>query len=185
MTKLAIFFPGIGYHADKPLLYYGRDIAYEAGFQTYRNISYTYVNKTNIRGNEVLMREAFETLYSQTKNQLSDIDWTQYDDVLFVSKSIGTVIASAYARKHDLQQVRHILYTPLAQTFDFEPQKAVSFIGTADAWSDVEEIKMLAKNGDIPLYVYENCNHSLECDDVIKNIDILKDVMDKSLLFLR
>ena len=25
--KLAVIFPGVGYHADKPLLYYGRKLA--------------------------------------------------------------------------------------------------------------------------------------------------------------
>ena len=42
MAKLAVFFPGIGYHCDKPLLYYGRDIAYEAGYEKNINISYEY-----------------------------------------------------------------------------------------------------------------------------------------------
>ena len=32
--KLAVFFPGIGYHTDKPLLYYSRKIAVELGYQT-------------------------------------------------------------------------------------------------------------------------------------------------------
>lgn len=32
-AKLQVIFPGIGYHYDKPLLYYGRDIAFRAGFE--------------------------------------------------------------------------------------------------------------------------------------------------------
>lgn len=31
-TKLAVFFPGIGYHSDKPLLYYSSKIAQELGY---------------------------------------------------------------------------------------------------------------------------------------------------------
>lgn len=49
MSKLAIYFPGIGYHCDKPLLYYSRSLARELGYQECRNISYTYEGK-NIRG---------------------------------------------------------------------------------------------------------------------------------------
>ena len=30
--KLVVLFPGVGYHCDKPLLYFSRDIAYEAGY---------------------------------------------------------------------------------------------------------------------------------------------------------
>ena len=31
--KLAVFFPGIGYHNDKPLLYYSQKLAKEFGFE--------------------------------------------------------------------------------------------------------------------------------------------------------
>lgn len=33
MKKLAIVFPGIGYHCDKPLLYYSKKIAVSNGFE--------------------------------------------------------------------------------------------------------------------------------------------------------
>ena len=33
MKKLAIFFPGIGYHADKPLRYYILKLPGEAGYE--------------------------------------------------------------------------------------------------------------------------------------------------------
>ena len=32
--KLAVFFPGTGYHTDKPLFYYSRKIAITQGFET-------------------------------------------------------------------------------------------------------------------------------------------------------
>lgn len=32
--KLAVFFPGTGYHKDKPLFYYSRKIAVKQGFET-------------------------------------------------------------------------------------------------------------------------------------------------------
>ena len=36
MKKLAIFFPGIGYHCDKPLLYYARKLTQECGYEDQR-----------------------------------------------------------------------------------------------------------------------------------------------------
>ena len=66
MSKLAIYFPGIGYHCDKPLLYYSRSLARELGYQEYRNISYTCEGK-NIRGDQAKMREAYETLFQQAE----------------------------------------------------------------------------------------------------------------------
>ena len=181
MTKLSIYFPGIGYTADKPLLYYGKCAAREAGYVNERKITYSYMPKDNLRGNSKKIKETYEVLFSQAESQLSDVDWASYDDVLFVSKSIGTVVASAYAQKHQLTQVRHILYTPLTQTFDFTPRSAIGFIGTADPWSNAEEILQLSQNTGILMNVYDNCSHSLECNDTLRNIEILKDIMKKTL----
>jgi phosphoglycolate phosphatase len=179
MSKIAIYFPGIGYHCDKPLLYYSRKIACELGYENDRNVSYTFQGG-NIRGNSEKMKEAYEVLFAQAEDELADIAWNNYDSILFVSKSIGTIIAASYARKYGLEQVKHVLYTPLAQTFSYAPENAVGFLGTKDPWSDVDKIVQLSKKGNIPLTVYENCNHSLECDDTLKNLEILKDVMQKT-----
>ena len=56
MKKLAIFFPGIGYHADKPLLYYSRKLAGEAGYEQIA-LKYDY-QAGNIRGNKEKMEAA-------------------------------------------------------------------------------------------------------------------------------
>ena len=69
--KLAIFFPGIGYHNDKPLLYYSRKLAAEAGFQCVR-VDYNGF-ASEIKGNAYKMREALETAYSQTELILLEI----------------------------------------------------------------------------------------------------------------
>ncbi len=184
MSKIAVYFPGIGYHCDKPLLYYSRDIACELGFQNYRTISYTY-NAGNIRGNEEKMKEAYEALFSQTEAELADMDWSEYDDVLLISKSIGTIIATSYAAKYGLKHARHVLYTPLAQTFLSAPSNAIGFIGTADPWSNIDEIIRLSKANHIRRSVYEACNHSLECNDALKNLEKLNDIMQRTMDFCK
>lgn len=183
MNKLAVYFPGIGYHCDKPLLYYSRSIASRLGYRNDRSVTYTY-SGGNIRGDAVKMEAAYRTLFSQTEAALADIVWSEYGDILFVSKSIGTIIAASYADKYKLKSVRHILYTPLVQTYDFAPDNAVAFIGTADPWSDVDEIIRLSDRHHIPLTTYEGCNHSLECDDAMKNIEIMQDVMRRTKEFI-
>ena len=64
MKKIAVYFPGIGYHCDKPLLYYSRNAAYELGYENYKNVAYTY-KAGNIRGNEAKIKEAYEALTEQ------------------------------------------------------------------------------------------------------------------------
>lgn len=178
MNRIVIIFPGLGYTADKPLLYYGLSVACSCGYQEYRKLSFAPSNRGNMRGNEAAMKEAFDELYQQAKAQLEDIDWSQYDDIVFISKSIGTIIASAYANEYQLSDVKHVLYTPLKYTFQYSHKNAIAFIGTNDAWGDYQEVVKLSNNEKVPIKVYDNCNHSLEIkDDVAGNIRRIDDIM--------
>lgn len=184
MSKLVVIFPGVGYTTDKPLLYFSRKLAGEAGFAECISVKYESANKENIRGNLKAMQETFEMFYVQVKEQLADVDWNKYDDVLFISKSIGTIIATTYAYKEKLTRVRHILYTPLTFTYECPVRDAIAFIGTKDAWSEYSDVVSKSNEQGIPIEIYENCNHSLETDDAMENLDILKDVMDKTKEFI-
>lgn len=138
----------------------------------------------NIRGNKEKMEAAFHALYAQAEEQLAEVDFTPYAEVLFVSKSVGTIIASAYAQKLEeagmAADIRHILYTPLEATYTFAPKHAVAFIGTADPWSDVPAVIQMSEAQGVPMHVYENANHSLETSDTMQNLKILQDVMEKT-----
>lgn len=185
-NKLAIFFPGIGYHCDKPLLYYSRKLADEAGYKSILTLDYSLAGSNitgNIRGDKEKMQQAFSYLYAQAAKQLSSINWQDYDEIVFISKSIGTVIASAFAQ-HEKISCRQILYTPLCETYDFHPQNAIAFIGTLDPWSNIEKVTDISREQKIPLFLYPDANHSLETKDTLYNIETLRNVMEETKLFL-
>lgn len=185
-NKLAIFFPGIGYHCDKPLLYYSRKLADEAGYKSILTLDYSLAGSNitgNIRGDKEKMLQAFSYLYEQAAKQLSSINWQDYDEIIFISKSIGTVIASAFAQ-HEKISCRQILYTPLCETYDFHPQNAIAFLGTSDPWSDIEKVTDISGEQKIPLFLYPDANHSLETEDTLRNIKTLQDVMEETKRFL-
>ena len=174
--KLVVCFPGIGYHCDKPLLYYSRRLA-RADREVL--VQYAY-RKPGLRGNPAALRTALDVLYAQTEPQLADLAWADYDEVVFLAKSIGTAVAAAYAQRHGIA-CKLVLYTPLEMTYDFAPKNALAFLGTADPWSDVPAVA--AKAGGA-LYLYPGANHSLETDDAAKNLAVLQDVMAKTRQFL-
>ena len=147
--RLAVIFPGIGYHCDKPLLYYSRKLAKEQEYKEIISLEYSYTGK-NIRGNEKKMQEVFDVLYQQAEKLLETIDFSKYDDILFISKSVGTVISSAYAKKHKIQ-CKQILYTPLEQTYKFEHPDAIAFLGTSDLWSNTANVKILSNEQNVPI----------------------------------
>ena len=68
--RLAVIFQGIGYHCDKPILYYSRKLAKEQEYKEIISLEYSYTEK-NIRGNEKRMKEVFDVLYQQAEKQLT------------------------------------------------------------------------------------------------------------------
>ena len=91
--KLAVVFPGVGYHADKPLLYYSRKLAAQYGYEI---ICADYgILPSGIKGDAGKMYAAFEQALSHVEEQLASVDFVPCSRVLFLSKSIGTAVAAA------------------------------------------------------------------------------------------
>lgn len=172
--KLAVIFPGIGYHVDKPLLYYTKHLAAAFGYEI-ADVCYGNLLKD---GNDPKKEEALYSALSQAEDILKDVDFARYDGLLFVSKSIGTAVASAYAKEHGLNPY-HIYYTPLEETFRFAEGEGVVFHGTKDRWVETEIVKKKCREKGLPLFITENGNHSLETGDVLEDLKNLECVMEK------
>lgn len=173
-TGIAILLPGIGYTCDKPLLYYSGKLARSLGWDVIP-VPYTGF-PSKIRGDRERMKHSFDIALRQTENMLKAVEWQQYDPVLFISKSIGTVVAVKYADAYRIP-CRHILFTPLEDTFSVPIRNAIAFHGTADPWADTSRIRSLCKKAGVPLYITENANHSLETDDILQDIRNIEIVM--------
>ena len=179
--KLAVFFPGIGYTNDKPLLYYSRKLLKS---RDYEELCIEYHNlPQKVTGDREYMKKAAFQAYDQAKEILDVMDLKQYDDIVLVGKSIGTILAAQYREDRNLK-AKLVLYTPVEATFIPEFEDAIAFIGDKDPWSDLEEVKTLAREKKIPLYLYPECNHSLECGNTDKDIQILADVMSRTAEYL-
>ena len=55
--KLAVVFPGIGYHADKPLLYYSKKLAAQAGWQVVEVAYGAFPDR--VKGDRAKMEKSF------------------------------------------------------------------------------------------------------------------------------
>lgn len=173
--KAAVFFPGIGYHVDKPLLYYSKKLAKNAGYETI-DVPYGGFPK-DVKSSSEKMKEAFASALAQTGDILKDVDWKQYEEVLFVSKSIGTAVAAAYADREGLN-TRNIFFTPVEQTFSIQMQEGIVFTGTADPWVREGAVPALCKERHIPVHLIEQGNHSLETGNALKDIENLRRIME-------
>lgn len=172
--KIAVLFPGIGYTCEKPLLYYTGKLAAAKGYEI---VKAEYGNfPSGIKGNKEKMETAFYRGLEQAEEILKEIRWEEYEEILFLSKSVGTIISSAYSKKYNLN-VRNVLFTPLSQTFLFADKNSIVFHGTADPWAKTEDILEECEKLNLPVMLIESGNHSLETGDVIKDIKNLGQIM--------
>ena len=179
--KLAVLFPGIGYTCDKPLLYYSSKLAVKLDYAV-MPVPYGHFPK-GVKGDAGKMQESFLLAMEQAQDILKEVEWGSFQDIVFISKSIGTVVSSCYAKDKGLA-VRSILLTPVEETFRYTQSPAIAFHGTADPWADTGKIVSSCKDAGIPLFLTENANHSLETGDLKTDLDTMAKTMERIRDFL-
>ena len=207
MSRLAVFFPGIGYTADRPLLHFSRRIAAAHGYEI-RIMDYKGF-PSKVKGDRKRMEESFDIALGQAWEMLSGVDLAEYEDIMFIGKSIGTIVAAKIASESpEKGRIRMILYTPLDDTFTFldtppdgssafpdTPSdgtagsysgKAIAFTGDDDPWVGREKsrISALCKERGIPCTVIPRTNHSLESGDVFSDLKELYRIMEETERFI-
>lgn len=180
--KLVVVFPGVGYQVDRPLLYYARKLFCSEAFEV-KTVEYGKLPKVEKLQPETI-DHAIDKGIAQTQHFFSTLCFSKYEKIIFISKSIGTAIASRVCAQQGIEAI-HICFTPLAQTFDYPIKKAVVFHGTNDPWAKTEQIKSLCKAQALPIFLTEGANHSLEKEDVLENIEILYRTMAHISAFLQ
>ncbi|MBQ2980962.1 MAG: hypothetical protein IJD58_02430 [Lachnospiraceae bacterium] len=170
MKKLVVFFPGVGYGFKHPLFYYA-DLLYETKGYERKYMSYQDIcmdKKLTLEEKKVKVREY---VFKQARG----IDFKEYEEVVFLSKSIGTAEAGALAEKVGIK-VTQIFLTPIESAIPYIKGASNVVIGTRDeAYSVCKE--HCEKYNINALYI-EDGDHSLEVKgELDKNIDILKQVM--------
>lgn len=174
--RLAVLFPGIGYHCDKPLLYYSARLARAAGYAVL-SVHYSGFPE-KVRGDEEKLRASLQIAHEQARALLAPVRWSEWTEIVFIGKSIGTVAAGRYAAEEGLR-VRSILLTPLEETFRCARGEAIAFHGTADPWADNDAVASACREAGIPLYLTQGANHSLETGDIRRDLKTLAETMER------
>ena len=192
MSKIAIIVPGIGYTTDRSLLYFAGKVAQSAGYEIMK-IRFSGFEK-GVKGDPEKMKRAFDHAYNQLMEQLHESD--KKDDVLFISKSIGTAVSLKADIEKEIR-AKHILFTPLMETMELlhkllEKQGTkrrsdiLVFHGLADPWAtDNVRIRDIAEQATVKYYEVSNANHSLETGDPIVDLGNQKEIMRSCEQFIR
>lgn len=179
MKKLAVLFPGVGYTCGKPLLYYTGALAAEKGYET---VALDYGQDVHsFRGRTAKELEpVIELALERCLPKLLQIPWKEYGSVLFISKSIGTVVACRAAGKLPCHP-RHFLMTPIEATLSWLDRAEGMFVaGSADPYLDqgllFRAVEMFPEKVG---RLFPGCNHSLERkNDTLGNIHNLTQVLE-------
>lgn len=176
--KICVVFPGIGYHTDKPLLYYSKKYMMAHGYEI---VDVTYGKLSGQLPEEI--QKVFDDGWNKALDCLKTVDFSDAEDIVFLSKSIGTAISARYVAEKGLK-VRNIYFTPLEITMQYANSNGIAFHGTADPLVNTGEITKLCEERHIPLYRYEGGNHSIETKDILWNIKTQKDIAEKYIDYL-
>ena len=166
-AKLIVLFPGKFYAASSHLLFYA--------YAKYLDMGYEIINVEY--GNYSDMDE----IKNHVLSKVEKIDFSVYDEIVFLSKSMGTVIAGWLAERLG-NIIRHIYLTPLEATLQYiKNDKNVSMVisGTADSYLEADKLAEYCIQEKIKLELFECADHSLSIPgDVYASIDVLKQVVE-------
>ncbi|MBU3110179.1 hypothetical protein [Clostridium lacusfryxellense] len=172
--KIVVIFPGGNYSIDCPLLYYA-GLKFEV--RGYKKVAISY---GDLLKRAKSLDECIGDIKSTVLSQLQAYDLSKYDDIVFVSKSLGTVVAGWIAEELCIK-ARHIYLTPIKETLTYiENGKNIIIVvaGTKDKQLDADILKQHCIKENICLKQIDGANHRLEVlSDMDKNIEILREVL--------
>ena len=177
MTKLAVLIPGMGYGTNQPLFEASERLARQRGYEV---VSISYSGMPKSAETEEEKEAVAKKAYEQVEKQLSKVKFDSYDEILFISKSVGTVAAARFVeeKKIDPEKTRQVFYTPLKNTFDYySGEKGVVYYGTKDPWTDASVIREGGQKNGFTMRPIDHATHSLESGDVIRDLTNLLEMV--------
>lgn len=174
-NKLAVVFPGTGYTCRTGLLADGigqwQALGYEVIPLDFSAIPFAEIDT---------FEEAFDRAETEALRQLAKHDLNACTDLVFFSKSLGTVVAPRCAARLGLRP-RMLYLTPLAETLALtgDRDRVIGMVaGTADRLLDWRAVEEFCARRTIPCVICEGVGHSLaDPNDPARTDDIRRRVL--------
>lgn len=168
-NKLLVEFPGRNYSCDKPLLYYAGKVFERKGYDVLR-LDYN----AHIKGNKDDIAGLIGEARTYAAEQLEDIDFSRYEDIVFISKSMGTALAGYFEMQLGIV-ARHIYLTPVQEALRYMQRgKCIVVSGREDKVLDSRRLRIYCVEQEIALKQFDEVGHSLEHpEDMNKTFAVL------------
>ncbi len=165
--RLAVAFPGYGYTADMPVLYYPSHLVRERGYDLLQ-MKTTYFNIPEYKNTSD--DEQTTWIYADAEASLAaGLRQGDYRQIILIGKSLGTMeVAYLLKTKQDLPETKVIWLTPvltdetILERLRQGDHPGLLAIGKVDPYYDPNILFELEGKANLRLCVYESANHSLE-----------------------
>jgi hypothetical protein len=171
-SHLAILFPGRNYTIDAPVMWYSARAAFDAGCDVL-GVEYGYqANRTELDSNDL------DYLVDEVAGALNNLMRDQYSNVVFIGKSIGTIVQTEVLQKVAFPVRNHVFLTPLKDIIPVirASKNALVLVGDHDKAFGRSDIAQITDLSNVKLRVFPGANHELENNDYRDSIDILKQI---------
>lgn len=164
--KLVVLFPGKNYPCDKPILHFAGTSAIQSGYDL-MVLEYGYqAARENLDMSE--LHRVIEESHESVQRIIS-----KYEQVIFISKSLGTIVAGEVHEKLDIP-IRHLFLTPIKDTIPYINKfNGLVVYGTKDEVFNGQLAKHINIDEVREVVEIPNANHSLESNHVAESIEIL------------
>jgi hypothetical protein len=125
----------------------------------------------------VLVEECFKSINNVVE---------RYQSIIFISKSLGTLVAGGVAQLYGYERIKHIFLTPIKSSVpSLLMSSGIVIYGTSDYQFGIEEVNKLKGLDELRIIAIENANHALEVQDIENSIEIMKTITGIYLDFLK
>ena len=167
---LMIVLGGQNYEVTKPLLYYTVELGLQSGLDVLA-VNYGFIQNPS----KTHFPEDFEVLYHETKSVIDMALESRHKSLVFVGKSLGTVLIKRLKRDYAHLPHKIIFITPVSPAFDEgDFKEKLILMGTGDTHYDET---LLNKEEESMIIEFDGADHSLETDNVFVNLQILERVL--------
>lgn len=170
-TTLVVLFPGLAYSCELPLLYYAQQSAIEHHYDV---LALEYGDQS---ARTDFKFEKLEQLVEECLQAIAQVS-SKYDQYIFISKSLGTVIAGEVSRRFAEDTVQHIYLTPIELTVPYIKETSGYVIyGTRDEWFSEQSIRHIQGLPQIRPYPVLEASHNLEVDTVAHSLLVMREIV--------
>lgn len=160
-SGIVVCFPGTGFTCKEALFERIASDFSARGYEIVR-LDFSHIPFREIE----TLEEAVALAQRAVKRQLLHVLFSDYTDVVFVSKSLGTILAAQYERDNELTP-RHVYLTPLNKTLMLvrpESRVIAMVLGTQDRFLTGRALMSFCEPRNITCCLIEGVNHSLKDD---------------------